>query len=256
MSTKPGDWWTESLNLWEGCTPVSEACENCWALSMIRRFRGWEPGDIHYFPERIKIAEKWRKQRHIFVGSLTDILHEAVPDEKIISLLSFVRYLTISCQHYCYLLTKRPERITTIQRGMSERGLSPHFNLRERIGITAENQYRLNERWPYLEQTSAVFKWLSLEPILGPIDLTQVLPYVQWVVVGAESGPRARPTHIQWVRDIRDQCISAHKPFWLKSMGRKYCGYEPMSGQQRDCFYYTDETNRRILDDRTWEERP
>ena len=216
MSKKPGDWWDESLNPVEGCEPVSEACENCWALAMMRRFRGKGLPKFRTYPRRLEILETWKKPRRIFVGSLTDMLHEqAWP-----YLMMIIRKAHHFSRHSFVILTKRPHLIEEFKIASGYHA-SPYTFYEDNIwfGITAENQTRLDERVPFLEKHPFKIRFLSLEPLLGPIDLTEMLPHVQWVIVGGETGPKARPMHPEWIRGIRDQCLAAGVPFWFKSWG-------------------------------------
>lgn len=208
MSTKPGDWWDKSLNSWQGCTPISEACENCWALANLKHWHGQPPGQIRYFPERLKKLEHWRKSRHIFVCSLSDIFHEFISTGRLLDLAHTIERYP---RHTFYLLTKRPQFAFP-------RHMLTYPNIR--LGITVENQVRFNHRWRDLRRIDASFKFLHAEPLLGPIDISPAIGHVQWVVVGGENGQRARPMHPEWVRRIRDQCIEAHIPFWFKSWGQ------------------------------------
>jgi protein gp37 len=235
MSHKPGDWWDQSWSPIEGCTPISPGCENCWAQSFLRRFRG-DTG-VHLFPERLDQPLRWRKPRTVFVAPLGDLFHENVPDW--FSSQVFARMLGV--HHHTYiLLTKRADRMRRFVsfhakaglikvNGLSLNPCPPHIYL----GVSIEDQECADERIPILRRIPAAVHWLSLEPLLGPIraDLTDI----EWLVVGGETGPGARPMHPQWVRQIRDQCIEAGVPFWLKSLG-------PGKG--------------RLLDGREWNQKP
>ena len=238
MSHKPGDWWDQSYSPIEGCTPISEGCNRCWAQSFLRRFRG-DTG-VHLFPERLDQPLRWRKPRRVFVAPLGDLFHEQVPFEFVDRVFASMVSGSWAGSHRWVLLTKRPERMlayiteTPIGRAgyiehharhlEAERGSPvptgrrlewpfPHLW----VGVSAEDQKRADERTAILRRISAAIHWLSLEPLLGPIraDFTDI----EWVVVGGETGPGARPMHPQWVRDIRNQCVAAGVPFWFKSWG-------------------------------------
>jgi len=207
MSHKPGDWWDKSYSPIEGCTPISKGCNRCWAQSFLRRFRG--NTGVHLFPERLDQPLHWRKARTVFVAPLGDLFHDDVPNWFLAHV--FARMLQAH-RHTYIVLTKRPERMESwITVALNP--CPPHIWL----GVSAEDQERADERIPILRRIPAAVHWLSLEPLLGPIraDLTDI----EWVVVGGETGPGARPMHPQWVRDIRNQCVAAGVPFWFKSWG-------------------------------------
>ncbi len=249
MSKKPSDWWDVSLNPIEGCTPISEACQNCWALAMLNRFRGQKPGELRTYPRRLDTVRKWRKSRRVFVGSLTDMLQEPCwPYLRKVLNLANTHY-----QHTWVFLTKRPENIVPFlewNRRGPYRFNAPNIWL----GITVENQARFNERWPHLQKIPAAVRFLHMEPLLGPVDISPAFGEMQWCVAGSENGSGARLLHIQWVRDIRNQCIAAGVPFWLKSMGKKYLGYEPFSAAAKEGIFYSH--GSRELDGREWNELP
>lgn len=264
MSIKPGDWWDVSWNPIEGCTPISEACENCWALTMLKRFRGMEPGEIKFYPERLEQPARWKKPRRIFVGSLTDMfLSHGVAMG---AMQSTIRHMLRAPQHEYYFLTKRPGRMKEWLPGfldLHEKGI------RFALGVTAENQARFDERVPDLMSLSQWFRtFVSLEPLLGPIDLKIAPAWLDWVIVGGETGPHARPMRPDWVRRIRNQCQKAGVPFWFKGWGRwvterqapedavmPAVGHLPLHGKGPTLFALGSRSGR-LFDGKTHEGRP
>jgi protein gp37 len=259
------EWAEETWNPVTGCTPISEACQNCYAKRMAKRLAGRcgypkdEPFKVTLHPDKLEQPLKWKKPRRIFVCSMGDLFHEDVPVMNIIDCLST---MAEAHWHTFLILTKRPERMMDIithptvandvwlqtSRGVNaEPSPWPLPNIW--LGVTAENQARADERIPILLQIPAAKRFVSVEPMLGPLDLTNIrfdkwtvmnllegcgitnrpgymgqsLPNVHcnkidWVICGSESGPNHRKTKIEWIRDLREQCISANVPFFLKQM--------------------------------------
>lgn len=209
------EWTDATWNPVTGCDKVSPGCKNCYAETLAERFRGtpghpYEQGfDLRLWPDRLKLPKLWTKPRRIFVNSMSDLFHEQIP-------LSFIQAVFMAMQkadhHTFQVLTKRPE-------GM--RDLSPLLVWPDHIwaGTSVENEDYL-WRVPVLLEVPAKTKFLSLEPLLGPIKgLHQYLDGIDWVIVGGESGPGARHMELEWVREIRDQCKDARVPFFMKQTG-------------------------------------
>lgn len=243
------EWATESWNPITGCSKTSQGCRNCYAERMARRLAGRHGYpeaprhfDVTFHPGRLEEPLRWRKPRRVFVCSMGDLFHENV------TIPQQTKIFEVMCEanwHTYLVLTKRPERMASFIHwwcGECERDRS-HIHL----GVTAENQKTADERIPLLLQTPAAVHFVSLEPLLSPINLSQYLglhdrderpwiPYVgdyryrplwrmdaweggsrsvrpllHWVVVAGESGPGARPMHPDWARDIRDQCQAVSK---------------------------------------------
>lgn len=223
------------------CTKVSEGCQNCYAERMNKRFGNGKPFDAT--PTEFVLDEKqldkplhWKKPRMIFVCSMGDLFHEDVPHSAIQKVLYRVR---MAKQHTFLVLTKRPDRMRAFFMQYYVQGFIPNLWL----GVTAENQKRADERIPILLQIPAAKRFVSVEPMLGPVDLrlmrsdrrihilekANYFPGVKhsgrysnkisWVICGGESGPGARPTNIEWFRNLRDQCQAASVPFFFKSWG-------------------------------------
>jgi len=246
------EWTDATWNPLRGCSKVSEGCRNCYAARVAARFSGegqpyeglaemtphgprWT-GKVQYVMNALNQPLKWRKPRRIFVNSMSDLFHEAVPDWFIFEVFD-VMYR--ARWHTFQILTKRPERMWEwvtwyYEKSGIERDVYPNVWL----GVSVENQRVADERIPLLLQTPAAVRFLSMEPLLGPVDLTNYLPYqyqatdewgaftdlyvqtgVDWVIVGGESGPGARPMHPDWVRSIRDQCQAAGVAFHFKQWG-------------------------------------
>ena len=221
--------WTQATwNPVVGCTKHSEGCRHCYAVrhvcrmggqpnAAIRRANGglvgynagefdWS-GEVRPLPDRLQYPHRWRKPRMVFVNSLSDLFHEDVPDDFIAEVFATMR----SAHWHTYqVLTKRSDRL---------RKLSPLLAWRPNIwmGVTVESAKYVN-RIDDLRATGAQLKFLSLEPLLGPMpDLD--LAGIDWVIVGGETGPRARRMEAGWVRDVRDRCVAAGVPFYLKRWG-------------------------------------
>lgn len=158
-------------------------------------------------PQMLEHPLSWRKPRRIFVNSMSDLLHKDVPVEYIQSVFDVMRRAS---WHQYQLLTKRSERLLE---------LDPLLKWQSHIwmGVSVENS-DYQERIEHLRQTSAAVKFLSIEPLLGPLYGME-LQGIDWVIVGGESGPGARPLESDWVRNIRDQCIAARVPFFFKQWG-------------------------------------
>jgi len=226
--------WTESTwNPVTGCTKISTGCLNCYAERMALRLKAMgQPNYRNGFKvtchrHTLDMPLRWKKPQMVFVNSMSDLFHKDVPDDFVFDISSTMLQAQ---QHQYQILTKRVERLAK---------LSPQLPWRENIwmGVTVEDvDYK--HRIDYLRYTGAKIKFLSLEPLLG--DLGELnLDEIDWVIVGGESGPGARPIEIGWVRSIREQCLAQNVPFFFKQWGgvnKKKAG--------------------RLLDGQTWDEMP
>lgn len=229
MSESKIEWTDETWNPTRGCVKVSPGCANCYAERFAERFRGvkghpYEQGfDIRLVPEKLADPLKLAPGTKVFVNSMSDIFFEEIPDRFIDSVFAAMA----DAPHVTFqVLTKRARRmreyIDSTVDNWGRHGCYWDVPLPNVwLGISAEDQQRLDERVPDLLATPAAVRWLSIEPLLGPITAiaTAVVVSIDWVVVGGESGPRARPMHPDWARSIRDQCVEAHVPFFFKQWG-------------------------------------
>lgn len=238
--------WTEATwNPVTGCTKVSPGCDHCYAERITERFHGKGSFTlVRRNEEKLYLPLRWRKPRRIFVNSMSDLFHDDVP-------LGFLArafaVMAQTPQHTYQLLTKRHGRMRSVLtsqvfvemvRGMVGEVAWPLPNVW--LGVSVENQQWADIRIPALIDTPAAVRWLSCEPLLGPIDLYccgsvsaiapdwaggpgggtgAPHPLVDWVVVGGESGPGARPMHPAWVRQLRDDCGHEEVPFFFKQWG-------------------------------------
>mgnify|MGYP001148242608 CR=1 FL=1 len=234
MGTRSGIEWTESTwNPVTGCTKVSPGCKHCYAERMALRLRAMgQPNYANGF--KLTIHEhmlewplRWKKPQMIFVNSMSDLFHEDVPLEFIQEVFDVMRRAS---RHIFQVLTKRSRRLLELNQ---EIDWPPNVWM----GVSMENQDYMF-RIEHLRQTSAHLKFLSLEPLLGPLPNLD-LDGIGWVIVGGESGPGARPIKEEWVIDIRDQCLAANIPFFFKQWG----------GLRK-------KRARRVLQGRTWDEMP
>lgn len=226
--------WTESTwNPCTGCTKISVGCKNCYAERMAMRLQAaGSPNYVNGFrltlhEHTLEIPLRWRQPRTIFVNSMSDLFHKAVPIEFIEKVFDIMYQAS---KHRFQILTKRSSRLAQI---------SSILCWPENIwmGVTVENA-DYTSRIDDLRETSASIKFLSCEPLLGPIPQMN-LDGIDWVIVGGESGPGARPMKEEWVTDICDQCVDAGVPFFFKQWGginKKKTG--------------------RVLQGRTWDDMP
>jgi len=205
--------WTEATwNPVTGCTKVSPGCAHCYAETFAERFRGvpghpYEHGfDLQLRPERIEQPLSWRQPRMIFVNSMSDLFHEDVAEDYIRDVFKVMRK---AHWHTFQILTKRSQRLAE---------LAPKLRWPKNVwmGVSVENQ-RWTSRIDDLRKVRAQVRFLSCEPLLGPLELD--LGGIHWVIVGGESGPKARRMNPDWVRDIRQQCQQAGAAFFFKQWG-------------------------------------
>ena len=237
MSTKI-EWTQETWNPVTGCTKVSQGCKHCYAERLFPRVyakTGRTFTDVRCHPERLDAPLHWKKPRRIFVNSMSDLFHEDVPLEFVDDVF---RIMALADWHTFQVLTKRPERMRAYL--VSQPSQRVHTTDTEHIiytvpsrnvwlGVSVEDQASADERIPLLLQTPAAVRFLSCEPLLGPIDLSAHLGIapnhddlrglLNWVIAGGESGPKARPSHPDWFRSLRDQCAAAGVPFFFKQWG-------------------------------------
>ncbi|MGM0530447.1 MAG: DUF5131 family protein [Bacteroidota bacterium] len=233
----------ETWNPVTGCTKVSAGCGNCWAERMSKRMKGrygypiQDPFKVTLHPDRMNIPFTWKNPRMVFVCSMGDLFHEDVPDNVITNLFNIMEDEQ-NRKHLFLLLTKRPERMWELS-GRWGPGAFPN-NLW--FGVSIENQETANKRIPWLLRIPAEKKFISAEPLLERVSINmlwleeeQKEPFrdellehtflldaqkeLDWVIVGGESGPGARPMHPDWVRSIRDQCAQTNTPFFFKQWG-------------------------------------
>ena len=283
MSAKTGIEWTDSTwNPIRGCTRVSEGCRNCYAERQAMRFNGprgayeglvtianghpaWT-GKIQFVEKHLLDPLSWRQPRRIFVDSMSDLFHEGVTDE----MRDQIFGVMLACpRHTFQVLTKRPQRMLEYLRDTSLDTLGIYytsiFECLEKpepemptawplpnvwFGVSVENQKAADERIPLLLKTPAAVRFLSCEPLLGPIELAwalsrnrldigagfllrgsfapglETLRPLDWVICGGESGPGARPMHPDWARSLRGQCQAAGVPFFFKQWGEWCNGSE------------------------------
>lgn len=221
MGQKTNIEWTDMVwNPVTGCTKVSPGCDNCYAIRTSARLQhhdayegvvadGDWTGKVNLVYERLDQPLGWKKPRRIFVNSMSDLFHPDVPVDFIHDVWATMSAAT---QHTYQILTKRPQRMSLVV-GSMDWGPLPNVWL----GTSIESD-RYTFRADHLRTTPAAVRFLSLEPLLGPLpslDLTGI----DWVIVGGESGPRARPMHPDWVRDIRDRCQETGTAFLFKQWG-------------------------------------
>ncbi|MFW5973092.1 MAG: DUF5131 family protein [Bacteroidota bacterium] len=221
--------------------PRSCSRASCYAVTMTRRleamgsekYRGLvNRGKSHFngvvriHPDELEAPLTWKKPRRVFVNSMSDLFHPGVPDDFILQVFSV---MSRAEQHHFQILTKRPERA---------RELSPILDWPGNVwmGTSVEDMHVI-ERIDELRATSAAIKFLSLEPLIGPLPGLE-LTGIDWVIVGGESGPNARPMEAGWVRHIRDVCADAGVPFFFKQWGgrNKKAAGRILDGRTHDAY--------------------
>jgi len=231
------EWTDATWNPITGCTKVSRGCDNCYAERFAERFRGvrdhpFSSGfDLMLRPERLSQPLAWRRPRMIFVNSMSDLFHKQVPRRFVDQVFDTMEQAD---WHVFQILTKRSSVMKTYLRTRYSDGRGPQHIW---CGVSIEDS-RAKARLTHLQASPAATRFLSLEPLLGPLG-TLNLAGIDWVIVGGESGPGARPMEAQWVREARDECVRQRVAFFFKQWG----GLRPKSGG-------------RELDNRVWNEFP
>ena len=213
MATTKIEWAESTWNPITGCTKISSGCKNCYAERMALRLQAM--GQANYAngfeltlqEHMLERPLKWKKPQLIFVNSMSDLFHKDVPLEYIHQVFDVMRR---AHWHNFQVLTKRSQRLFD---------LSDEIDWPENVwmGVSVETQ-KYTFRIDHLRETEAKIKFLSLEPLLGPLKKLN-LEGIDWAIVGGESGPRSRPIKKEWVTGIRDQCLSAKVPFFFKQWG-------------------------------------
>ena len=234
MGSKSAIEWTQATwNPVTGCTKISPGCKHCYAERMATRLQAM--GQPRYgngfrvtlHADLVDLPRRWWAPHLIFVNSMSDLFHEAVPEK-------FIRRVfdtMVACPHHTFqILTKRSLRLAELA---SQLPWPRHIWM----GVSVEHQ-RYTHRIACLRQTDAQVKFLSLEPLLGPLPNLD-LQDIDWVIVGGESGPGARPMDLSWVTDLRDQCQQAKIPFFFKQWGGVHKG-----------------KTGRMLEGRIWDQMP
>jgi protein gp37 len=231
------EWTDATWNPVTGCTKISPGCDHCYAERFSERFRGtrghpFETGfDLTLRPERLEQPLRWRQSRMIFVNSMSDLFHKEIPKDFIARVFDTMERAP---WHTFQVLTKRSSLMRNFLRSRygSERGPTHMW-----FGVSVEDGSRAS-RIKHLREAPAGVRFLSIEPLIGPVGVLD-LKDIDWVIVGGESGPGARPMRTEWVRDIRDQTRAAGAAFFFKQWG----GFRPKAGG-------------RDLDGREWNEFP
>ncbi|MCX5634384.1 MAG: phage Gp37/Gp68 family protein [Planctomycetota bacterium] len=226
--------WTEcTWNPVTGCSKISTGCQHCYAERMALRLQAMgQPNYRNGFhvtihQHMLDLPLRWRSPKKIFVNSMGDIFHQLVPYDFVAESFGI---MTKAAQHQFQLLTKRSLRLWQLASDLP-------WPKNIWVGVTVETADYL-ERIDHLRQTGAAVKFVSFEPLLGPIpDIN--LEGINWVIAGGESGPGARPIEVDWVRNIREQCVEQNVPFFFKQWG----------GVNK-------KKNGRSLDGRTWNAMP
>lgn len=238
--------WTEATwNPVTGCSKTSPGCAHCYAETISLRFKRsqlpWTPANapmnVRLHPERLYQPLRWRRPRLVFVNSMSDLFHERVTAEFVEEVVAVMRQAS---WHTFQVLTKRPERA----RDLLLTGMVSPLPSNVWLGVSIENS-RFAWRADVLRETPAAVRFVSAEPLLGSLfeaggrRRSLELNGIDWLIVGGESGPYARPTQISWVRELRDACEEREVAFFFKQWG----GRTPKAGG-------------RILDDHVHDEMP
>lgn len=259
MSQSSAIEWTDATwNPVRGCIKVSPGCAHCYAETFAERFRGvkghpYEQGfDLRLVPAKLEEPFTWKQPRRVFVNSMSDLFQDDVPDTFIMNVFTIMEQCP---QHTFQVLTKRAERMRQVVSWLARKwaDCGDRFPLPNVwLGVSVENQHFADERIPVLLQTSAAVRFISAEPLLGPLNITSPLvcrcqgddPYIHrhypeaphscarcghrrcaaltrldWVIVGGESGHGARPFDVAWARSIVGQCRAAGVPCFVKQLG-------------------------------------
>jgi len=227
------EWTDATWNPVTGCTKVSPGCKHCYAERLAARLQAM--GNPRYrngfavtlHPDQLTLPLRWAQPRRIFVNSMSDLFHEAIPEHFIHQAFEI---MAKADWHIFQILTKRAETLVR---------LAPKLPWPPNVwqGVSVENA-RYTWRIRDLQQVPATIRFVSVEPLLGPITRLP-LDGIHWVIVGGESGPHHRPPDVAWIRDIRDQCVAARVPFFFKQWGGR-----------------TQKAGGRVLDGRLWDEIP
>jgi protein gp37 len=237
------EWTDETWNPVTGCTKVSQGCKNCYAERLWPKVEAAERRREHFewqkvtprafteirtHPLRLEAPLHWKKPRRIFVNSMSDLFHEDVPRDFIDAVWST---MAEARQHKFQILTKRPARMLEFMKDRQRKGWKANWR-NVWLGVSVEDQATADERIPLLLQTPAAVRFISAEPLLGPIDIERYLiakniggpgeatTYgLDWVIAGGESGPKARPSHPHWFANLRYDCKAADVPFFFKQWG-------------------------------------
>jgi protein gp37 len=234
MATNSHIEWTDATwNPVTGCTKVSPGCKYCYAERLSKRLKAM--GQANYRngfklslqPQMLELPLRWKTPKRIFVNSMSDLFHESVPTDYINQVFDVMGRAD---WHQYQVLTKRSERVLKLSKKLK---WAPQIWM----GVSVEKEEYSN-RIDDLRDCAAHVKFLSLEPLLGPLRALN-LQGIHWAIVGGESGPGARPVDPEWVSEIRDQCVKADVPFFFKQWG----------GVQK-------KKTGRMLEGRTWDEMP
>ena len=226
--------WTElTWNPTTGCTKISQGCKFCYAEVMTRRLKAmgiekYKDGfKVKTHPETLKIPYTWKSSKVVFVNSMSDLFHEDIP-------LDFIKQvfkgMNDNGHHIFQVLTKRAERLLEVHKQLK-------WSHNIWMGVSVEDE-KVVDRIDFLRKTDARVKFLSCEPLIGPLE-NMNLKKIDWVIVGGESGHKPRPMNADWVLDIQDQCVKAKVAFFFKQWGgrnKKAAG--------------------RVLNERTYDEMP
>lgn len=260
MSTTTSIEWTDvTWNPVRGCSLVSAGCANCYAMKQAHRFsRPGQPyagltalgpqgprwtGKVTLVPDALDEPLHWRKPRRVFVNSMSDLFHEAVPDEFVHQVFAV---MASASRHTFQILTKRQERMRQWVTEFPQRDREQTISWRSwplpnvQLGVSIEDQATADARIPILLETPAAVRFVSAEPLLGPtsfrwatwdswkdlngnrrrvVDQHDGLRMLNWVIVGGESGPGARPCDVRWIRTIVEQCQEGGVPVFVKQLG-------------------------------------
>lgn len=231
------EWTDATWNPVTGCTKISAGCDNCYAAQFSERFRGvpghpFETGfDLTLRPERLSQPLTWKRPRMIFVNSMSDLFHKEIPKSHISAVFDTMERAN---WHTYQVLTKRS---SLLQKFLNDRYKNRAPPAHIWLGVSVENE-SAKSRIAHLQRAKAGIRFLSVEPLIAPVGKLS-LDNIHWVIVGGESGPRARPMREEWALDIRNQCIAARVPFFFKQWG----GWRPKTGG-------------RVLDGMTWSQFP
>jgi protein gp37 len=238
MADKSAIEWTDATwNPVTGCTKISAGCDNCYAARFSERFRGvrghpFERGfDLTLRPQRLLQPLEWKKPRMIFVNSMSDLFHKEVPNSHISRVFDTMEKAN---WHVYQVLTKRS---SLLRKFINERYPNAKAPAHIWFGVSIENEQAAS-RISHLQTTNAAIRFLSVEPLIGPVVRLN-LKGIDWVIVGGESGPGARPMNPEWVISIRNQCVRSNVAFFFKQWG----GRSPKAGG-------------RLLEGREWNEFP